>query len=74
MLRFVLAKDVAIVIVPSLPTIDAEPVTSPVNWIVTAFEILFYPYTAIVVGVIANGRWIKFHEYLNDVVGRPFGG
>ncbi|UAW61292.1 hypothetical protein K3F51_05110 [Limosilactobacillus reuteri] len=43
-------------------------------WIVTAFEILFYPYTAIVVGLIANGRWITFHEYLNDVVGEPFGG
>lgn len=43
-------------------------------WIVTLFEILFYPYVTIVVGLIANGRWIKFHEYLNNVVGRPFGG
>lgn len=43
-------------------------------WIVTAFEILFYPYTAIVVGLIANGRWISFNEYLNEVIGYPFGG
>lgn len=43
-------------------------------WIVTIFEILFYPYTAIVVGLIANSRWIGFNEYLNKVIGRPFGG
>lgn len=43
-------------------------------WVFTAFEILFYPYVAIVIGLIANGRWIGFDEYLNEVVGRPFGG
>ena len=43
-------------------------------WIVTVFEILFYPYIAIVVGLLANGRWIGFKEYLVHVVGKPFGG
>ena len=43
-------------------------------WIVTIFEILFYPYIAIVVGLLANSRWLGFKEYLYDVVGRPFGG
>lgn len=43
-------------------------------WALFAFEILFYLYTAIVVGLIANGRWIGLHEYLNDFVGRPFRG
>jgi hypothetical protein len=43
-------------------------------WVFTVFEILFYPYIAVVVGVIANGRWIGFKEYLDKVVGRPFGG
>ena len=43
-------------------------------WVVTLFEILFYPYIAVVVGVLANGRWLGFKEYLDDVVGRPFGG
>lgn len=41
-------------------------------WVVTVFEILFYPYTAVVVGVLANGRWLGFKEYLDDVVGRPW--
>lgn len=43
-------------------------------WIVTVFEILFYPYIAIVVGLLANGRWLGFKEYLDCVVGNPFGG
>lgn len=42
-------------------------------WIVTGFEILFYPYTAMVT-TLANGRWMPFHEYLYEVIGRPFGG
>lgn len=43
-------------------------------WIVTLFEILFYPYIAIVVGLLANGRWLGFKEYLDRVFGNPFGG
>ena len=49
------------------------PVTA-IFWIVTLFEILFYPYTAIVIGLLANGRWIGFKEYLNEIIGTPFGG
>lgn len=45
-----------------------------VFWLVTLFEVLFYPYTAIVVGLLANGRWISFQEYLDKVIGEPFGG
>lgn len=43
-------------------------------WILTAIEILFYPYTATIVGLLANGRWVGFHEYLHDIIGIPFGG
>ena len=43
-------------------------------WVITLFEILFYPYTAIVVGLLANGRWIGFKEYLDKIIGTPFGG
>lgn len=43
-------------------------------WIITIFQILFYPYIAIVVGLLANGRWLGFKEYLDRVVGNPFGG
>lgn len=43
-------------------------------WIITIFQILFYPYIAIVVGLLANGRWLGFNEYLDRVVGNPFGG
>ena len=43
-------------------------------WIITIFQILFYPYIAIVVGLLANGRWLRFKEYLDRVVGNPFGG
>lgn len=42
-------------------------------WLVTLFEILFYPYIAVVVGILANGRWLGFKEYLDNVV-HPFGG
>lgn len=42
-------------------------------WLVTLFEILFYPYIAVIVGVLANGRWLGFKEYLDNVV-HPFGG
>lgn len=43
-------------------------------WVVMLFEILFYPYTAIVVGLLANGQWIDFKEYLYEEIGIPFGG
>ena len=43
-------------------------------WILAAIEIPFYPYTAIVVGLLANGRWIGFHKYLRDVIETPFNG
>lgn len=43
-------------------------------WLLVGFEILFYPYVAIVVVLLANGQWIGFKEYLDDIVGRPFGG
>ena len=43
-------------------------------WVVIVFEILFYPYIAVVVGLLANGHWLGFKEYLDNIVGRPFGG
>lgn len=43
-------------------------------WILTLIEIIFYPYVAVVVGLLANGQWLSFKRYLDEVVGRPFGG
>ena len=35
-------------------------------------ELLFYPYVALILGLLCNGYWISFREYLHGIVGWPF--